>query len=44
MDINAFMEPLIELLAVAALWDAAWLLLRRILSGAVEEDGRIVDD
>jgi hypothetical protein len=36
MNINVFMQPLIELLAIAAVIDLGLWVIRRLLSGAVE--------
>lgn len=43
MDVNDFMQPLIELLAAAAVIDLGLWVVRRVLRGAVE-GGADADD
>jgi hypothetical protein len=43
MDVNAFMEPLFQVLAIAAVLSIGVGVIRRLLSGAVEDDGSLDD-
>jgi hypothetical protein len=43
MDVNVFMGPLFEVLAIAAVLSIGVGVIRRLVSGGVEDDGRSDD-